>query len=282
MPVILPIEDIETRVTTALEEDIGSGDITASLIPEHVTARADLISRESAVVCGCAWFNEVFRQLDPSISIHWHVEDGDPVRPNHTLCNLTGPARAILCGERTALNFLQHLSSTATQTRRYVNAIRGTQAKILDTRKTIPCLRSAQKYAVACGGGKNHRMGLYDMILIKENHIVSAGSITLAVQAARRHEMEVKIEVETETLDETQQALDAGADIIMLDNFGLADLRKAVALVQHRTTLEASGGINLDNVRAIAETGVDYISVGALTKNTQAVDLSMRFLLETG
>jgi nicotinate-nucleotide pyrophosphorylase (carboxylating) len=282
MSVELPTEDIAARVATALEEDIGSGDITASIIPEYVTAKAELISRESAVVCGCAWFNAVFRQLEPSISIQWYAEDGDPVSPNHTLCKLTGPARAILSGERTALNFLQSLSSTATQTRRYVNAIRGTQARILDTRKTIPCLRSAQKYAVACGGGKNHRMGLYDMILIKENHIVSAGSITAAVQTARRQQPNVKIEVETETFDEIQQALNAGADMIMLDNFDLPKLREAVALVAHRTILEASGGISLDNVRAIAETGVDYISIGALTKNTQAVDLSMRFVLEAG
>ncbi|MCP4406525.1 MAG: carboxylating nicotinate-nucleotide diphosphorylase [Gammaproteobacteria bacterium] len=280
-PVELPIEDISTQIAAALAEDLGSGDITADLIPESVAASARVISRDSAVICGCAWFNAVFKQLDESIVITWEVQDSDAVGPKQTLCHLQGPARAILSGERIALNFLQTLSSTATQTRRYVNAVRGTGAKILDTRKTIPGFRTAQKYAVNCGGGKNHRMGLYDMFLIKENHIISTGSIAAAVKTARQRHPQIKIEVETETLDELQQALNASADIIMLDNFDLTTLRKAVALVQHRVKLEASGGVNLDSVRSIAETGVDYISVGALTKDIHAIDLSMRFEFES-
>lgn len=276
-----PGEDIETQVATALAEDFGTGDITAAIIPANTMAKARVVSREPAIICGSAWFDSVYRQLDESVVVDWEIEDGEAVGANKVVCNLRGPARALLSGERSALNFLQHLSAIATKTRRYVNAVRGTQARILDTRKTTPCLRSAQKYAVNCGGGKNHRMGLYDMILIKENHILAGGSITSAVETARQQNPKVKIEVETESLDEVQEALDADADIIMLDNFDLPQMRKAVALVDHRSKIEASGGIHLDTVRAIAETGVDYISVGALTKDIRSIDLSMRFVLET-
>lgn len=276
-----PFEDIESRVAMALAEDLGTGDITAAVIPENTLAKARVISREPAIICGIMWFDTVYRQLDASVSVDWEVDDGEAVGANKVVCSLKGSARALLSGERTALNFLQQLSAIATKTRRYVNALRGTRTKILDTRKTIPCLRSAQKYAVDCGGGKNHRMGLYDMILIKENHILAKGSIASAVETARQQNPSVKIEVETETLDEVQQALNAGADIIMLDNFDINQMRKAVALVDRRSKLEASGGIHLDTVRAIAETGVDYISVGALTKDIQSIDLSMRFVLET-
>lgn len=274
-------KELEARVTAALAEDIGTGDLTAAIIRADTVARARVICREPAILCGRAWFDAVFRQLDAAIRIDWEVNDGDAVGVDAVLCYLHGPARAMLSGERTALNFLQNLSATATETHRYANVVRGTGAQILDTRKTIPCLRSAQKYAVSCGGGKNHRMGLYDMILIKENHILASGSIATAVETARRQNPNVMIEVETETLEEMKQALNAGADIIMLDNFDLASMREAVTLVNHRCNLEASGGVNLDTVRAIAETGVDYISVGALTKDIRSIDLSMRFVLET-
>jgi len=268
---------IHDDVVRALAEDIGSGDITAPLIPATLQAQAEVISREEAVACGTAWFDGVFQTLDPQVRIAWQVRDGDTVTPGQTLCTLTGPARALLSGERTALNFLQTLSGTATRARRYAAAVTGTGVKVLDTRKTLPGLRAAQKYAVRCGGGFNHRMGLYDAVLIKENHILAAGSITRAVTAARRGARGKTVEVEVETLEELQEALAAAADIILLDNFSIEDLTQAVAVSRTRAKLEASGGITLDNIRRIAETGVDYISVGAMTKDVQAVDLSMRF-----
>jgi nicotinate-nucleotide pyrophosphorylase (carboxylating) len=264
-------------VARALAEDLGSGDLTAGLIPAALPAEAAVISREAAVICGTPWFDEVFRRLDPTVRIDWKICDGDEVTPNQVLCTLEGPARALLSGERTALNFLQTLSGTATRVRRYATAVAGTGARVLDTRKTLPGLRLAQKYAVRCGGGQNHRLGLYDAILIKENHILAAGSIGEAVAAARRTAPGKLVEIEVENLDELQQALAAEAEIILLDNFSVADLRRAVALRRGAAKLEASGGVTLDNVRAIADTGVDYVSVGALTKDIQAVDLSMRF-----
>jgi nicotinate-nucleotide pyrophosphorylase (carboxylating) len=268
-------------VSGALREDIGSGDVTARLVAATTLVRARVLCREAAVLCGAPWFDESFRQLDPAVQVHWHVAEGASVAPDTVLCELAGPARAILSGERTALNFLQLLSATATSARRYVTAVEGTGCRILDTRKTIPGLRSAQKYAVRCGGASNHRMGLYDLVLIKENHIAAAGSIAAAIAAARAQSTGLRIEVETEDLAELQAAIDAHADIVMLDNFGLEQLRAAVALnrAQPRPVLlESSGGITLENVRAIAATGVDYISVGAITKHIAAIDLSMRIL----
>jgi nicotinate-nucleotide pyrophosphorylase (carboxylating) len=269
--------DIESDVTRALAEDLGSGDITALLIPSSLKAQATVISREQAVVCGTVWFDAVFHAIDPQIRIEWRVRDGDDVGPGSTLCALSGAARTLLSGERTALNFLQTLSGTASRAQRYVAAVAGTGAKILDTRKTLPGLRLAQKYAVRCGGGHNHRMGLYDAILIKENHILAAGSIAQAVTTARGVAAGKSVEVEVETLAELQEALAAAADIVLLDNFTPEHLAKAVAINRGRAKLEASGGITLDNIRSIAETGVDYISVGSITKDLQAVDLSMRF-----
>jgi nicotinate-nucleotide pyrophosphorylase (carboxylating) len=236
-----------------------------------------VISREPAVICGTAWFDEVFRTLDPQVQVQWHVRDGDAVEPEQKLCALDGPARALLSGERTALNFLQTLSGTATRAHQYAKAVAGTKAKVLDTRKTVPGLRLAQKYAVRCGGCHNHRMGLYDAILIKENHILAAGSVTQAVAAARRIAAGKTVEVEVETLHELREALAAGAENILLDNFSVEDMTRAVAITQGRAKLEASGGINLDNIRRIAETGVDFISVGSITKDVRAIDLSMRF-----
>ena len=269
--------DIRNDVARALAEDLGDGDLTAALIPASLQAQAFVISREPAVVCGTAWFDEVFRSLDPGIRVHWQVNDGDAVAPDQQLCAISGPARALLSGERTALNFLQTLSGTATRAQRYAAAVAGTKAKVLDTRKTIPGLRLAQKYAVRRGGCYNHRIGLYDAILIKENHILAAGSVAQAVAAARRIAADKTAEVEVETLEELREALAAGAEIILLDNFSVDDLKQAVAIAQGRAKLEASGGITLDNIRLIAETGVDYISVGGITKDVQAVDLSMRF-----
>lgn len=269
--------DLRQTVQTALAEDIGGGDVTAALIPDTAVARAVVISREAAVLCGMAWFDAVFAELDRRIAIDWHFSDGDDVGANTRLCTLRGPARAMLTGERTALNFLQTLSGTATTARRYAQAVAGTGTQILDTRKTLPGLRQAQKYATAIGGCVNHRHGLYDGILIKENHIAAAGSITAAVERARQQETRLPIEVEVESLDELHEALAAGADIVLLDNFDLAMLRDAVQINAGRATLEASGGISLDNVRSTAATGVDCISVGALTKHVRAVDLSMRF-----
>ena len=271
--------DLTDQVARALREDVGSGDVTAGLIEARAQARARVLCREPAVLCGAPWFEETFRQLDPSIQISWSLQEGASVAANTVLCELRGPARAILTGERTALNFLQLLSATASVTQRYVEAIRGTSCRILDTRKTIPGLRSAQKYAVRCGGGSNHRLGLHDMVLIKENHIAAAGSITAAVAAARRQAPGVRVEVEAENLEQVRQGLAAQVDIIMLDNFALEPMRAAVALNrghQRPVKLECSGDVRLESLRAIAETGVDYISVGALTKNIAAIDLSLR------
>ena len=272
-------EHIRASVQHALAEDIGSGDITAGLIPEQTSAQATVISRETAILSGRPWFDEVFRQMDTRVQIVWHARDGDRVEPNQALCNLSGPARSLLSGERTALNFLQTLSGTATQTRACVDAVRGTRAVILDTRKTLPGLRAAQKYAVTCGGGHNHRLGLYDAVLIKENHIAAAGSVSAALAQARAAvTTDILIEVEVENLDQLREAITAGATRILLDNFDLERLTAAVRETAGRATLEASGGITLDNIHAIAETGVDFISVGSLTKHLRAIDLSLRFL----
>ncbi len=271
-------DDIAETVRTALSEDIGSGDLTAGFLPVATQAQAEIITREDAVLCGTAWCNEVFHQLDSHIRIDWTGNDGDAIRAGQILCRLHGPARTLLTGERTALNFLQLLSGTATQTRQYVEAVRGTRAVILDTRKTVPGLRRAQKYAVACGGGRNHRMGLYDAVLIKENHIAAAGSIAAALQAARGATSgSTTVEIEVENLEQLREALRSGAERILLDNFSLEELKSAVREAGGRAKLEASGGINLSNVRAVAETGVDFISIGAITKNVMAVDLSLRF-----
>lgn len=261
-----------------LNEDVGSGDLTAAIIPENLRAQAQVITRETMVVCGQEWFNAVFAALDPAVNIVWQVTEGDTAIAGTRLCSLDGSARALLTGERTALNLLQTLSATATVSRRYADAVAGTGCNVLDTRKTLPGLRKAQKYAVACGGCHNHRIGLYDGVLIKENHIVAAGSIANAVKAARQHPG-IPVEVEVESLAELAEALAAKPERIMLDNFTLDDLRSAVALTAGAVGLEASGNISLANIRAIAETGVDYISIGALTKNLQAVDLSMRIQL---
>jgi nicotinate-nucleotide pyrophosphorylase (carboxylating) len=272
---------VSQTVATALREDVGSGDLTAQLIPADRTARATVITREDAVVCGTAWFDEVFRQIDPRVRVTWAVRDADRVRPDHQLCTLEGPARCLLTGERTALNFLQMLSAGATVTRKYVDAVAGTKCRILDTRKTIPGLRVAQKYAVRCGGGTNHRIGLFDAILVKENHIAAAGSIANAVAESRRLNSKVLLEVEVENLTQLREALDARVDRVLIDNFSLERMREAVKITrQHtnaRTELEASGTMSLETIRAVAETGVDFISVGGLTKHIRAVDLSMRF-----
>jgi len=270
-------EDLLRQVRAALDEDIGSGDITAALIPPEQTATAAVICRETAVVCGQAWFNAVFAELDSRISITWLVRDGDTVRNNETLCTLTGPARPILTGERTALNFLQTLSATATCARRYADTIADLPTRILDTRKTIPGLRRAQKYAVRIGGCDNHRSGLYDGILIKENHIAATGSIGQAIRNARDVNPGVMVAVEVENEGQIQQALAAGADHLLLDNFSLPALAAAVQTAAGRAELEASGGITLDSLRETARTGVDFISTGTLTKNIQAIDLSMIF-----
>jgi nicotinate-nucleotide pyrophosphorylase (carboxylating) len=276
-------KDIARVVAAALTEDIGKGDLTAALVPASQRAKAHVVSRESAVVCGRAWFDEVFRQLDPTVQITWTVADGTRVEPDAELCSLEGPARPILTGERSALNFLQTLSGTATAVAAYVARVQDTGVQILDTRKTLPGLRAAQKYAVRCGGGTNHRHGLYDGILIKENHILAAGSLSAAVHTALAMNSGVIVQVETETLAEVEEALSANADMLLLDNFPLEQLREAVAIRDsyrgkgRQVVLEASGNIDLDNVRAVAETGVDRISVGGLTKHLHAVDLSMRF-----
>ena len=261
-----------------LDEDIGSGDITAAIIPEATRAIADVVTRDTMVLCGLAWFDAVFKYLDADVSITWYAAEGETVAPGAVLCKLDGAARALLTGERTALNLLQTLSATATVARQYADAVVGTGCKVLDTRKTLPGLRTAQKYAVACGGCYNHRIGLYDGVLIKENHIMAAGSITRAIQAAREL-TSVAVEVEVESLPELVEAIAAKPDRIMLDNFSLDDLRAAVTLNAGAIELEASGNIGLDNIRTIAETGVDYISIGALTKHVKAVDLSMRIKL---
>jgi nicotinate-nucleotide pyrophosphorylase (carboxylating) len=269
-----------------LREDIGSGDVTASLVPERQQARGQVVAREDAVLCGRAWADEVFRQLDRNVKLTWHYEDGQHLKNGQVVFDIEGTARPILTGERTALNFLQTLSATATETRRYVDAVAGTGCTILDTRKTLPGLRLAQKHAVRCGGARNHRLGLHDMVLIKENHIATAGSIAAAVASARRLTSGVKVEIEVESLAEFDEALAAAPDIIMLDDLSLDDLKTAVERNRLRgkpVALEASGGVVLQSVRALAETGVDYISVGAITKSVRAIDLSMRlaFLPQT-
>jgi nicotinate-nucleotide pyrophosphorylase (carboxylating) len=271
--------EIEANVRRALLEDVGSGDITAQLIPAERLAKATVISRDQAVIAGTAWVDSVFRQLDARVAVHWQVKDGDRVQPNQALFHLEGPARSLLTGERSALNFLQMLSGVATRSQHYADHVAGTQVKLLDTRKTLPGLRLAQKYAVTCGGCHNHRIGLFDAFLIKENHIAACGGIAEAITAAHKIAPGKPVEIEVESLSELKQALDAGADIIMLDELSLDDMREAVRLTAGRAKLEASGGITDATLRTIAETGVDYISIGTLTKDVKAVDLSMRLSL---
>ncbi len=296
-----PMEEIQRNVHAALAEDLGPGfvpgdagtkqDLTARLIPADSQSRARVITREDAILAGRAWFDACFHLLDTRVRLHWHAQDGDAVRAGQPLCEIQGPARILLTAERPGLNFLQTLSGVATQTRRHVERVAGTRARIYDTRKTLPGLRLALKYAVRCGGGENQRIGLYDGILIKENHIAAAGGIAPALDAAHKLAARqngghppgsgpVSVQIEVENLEQLAEALDAGARLILLDNFTLAQMREAVALTAGRAQLEASGGIHLDNLRQIAETGVDRISIGALTKHVQAVDLSMRFLQE--
>ncbi|MBK7353464.1 MAG: carboxylating nicotinate-nucleotide diphosphorylase [Nitrosomonas sp.] len=278
----MQINEIQKNVAMALAEDVGSGDLTAQLIPGDMIVTAQVISREATILCGNTWFEACFNQLSSDIAIHWFVKEGDVLQPNQILCKIKGNARAILTAERSALNFLQFLSAVATQTRQYVEAVSDTRALIVDTRKTLPGLRYAEKYAVRCGGGTNHRIGLYDGILIKENHIIAAGSIAQALSKARMISPDgTMIEIEVETLDELHQALQSGATMVLLDNFEIGTLHKAVVLNQQCTQpaiLEASGNITLSNVRSVAETGIDRISIGSLTKNIKAIDLSMRFI----
>ncbi|USD37192.1 carboxylating nicotinate-nucleotide diphosphorylase [Ferrimonas sp. SCSIO 43195] len=274
--------DIRLAVATALAEDLGGlsaeqGDITAQLIPADRYSEATILCREEAVFCGKAWVEQVFNQLGGDVALHWHVDDGDLVVANQVLCELAGPARTLLTGERVALNFVQTLSGVATLVNQYVLKLDGTDTKLLDTRKTLPGLRTAQKYAVTCGGGKNHRIGLFDAFLIKENHIHACGGIAAAIDAARALHADKPVEVEVENLDELAQAIDGGADIIMLDNFDLTMQMQAVKLNGGRAKLEVSGNVTLDTIASFAHTGIDYISVGALTKHVRAVDLSMRF-----
>ncbi|MCY4420799.1 MAG: carboxylating nicotinate-nucleotide diphosphorylase [Gammaproteobacteria bacterium] len=271
------LDGIQLAVQTALQEDIGQGDVTASIFNTGKMARATVICREDAVLCGQYWFNETLRQLDADIHITWQSQDGSLIEKDSTVCAMEGSAQAMLSAERTALNFLQTLSATATCTRKFVDRISGTSAQILDTRKTLPGMRYAQKYAVKCGSGMNHRMGLYDAVLIKENHIAAAGSIRKAAGLAKKKFPELTIEIEVENCQQLEQALETEADIILLDNFSMSELQTAVRLNGDRKKLEASGNINLDNIREVAKTGVQYISIGAITKNIQAVDFSMRF-----
>jgi nicotinate-nucleotide pyrophosphorylase (carboxylating) len=276
----LLVDYLTESVAAALVEDVGSGDLTAELVPAGQQAEARVISRQGCTLCGQPWFDEVFLQLESEIKCNWLLAEGDQVAPDTVICELHGPARALLTGERSALNFLQLLSASASAAREYVDAVAGTGAVILDTRKTLPGLRRAQKYAVRCGGAQNHRMGLYDAILIKENHITAAGGVQAAVSATSSRRSNILVEVEVETLEQMQQALESGAHRLLLDNFSIRQLSDAVNLRdQHATdvTLEASGGITLDNVRKVAETGVDYISIGALTKDVLAIDFSMQF-----
>jgi len=275
-------KDLAAQVERALQEDIGSGDLTAALIPAARTGRASVVTREAAILCGVPYVNTVFAQLDAAVRVDWHAAEGDPVVADQLLFTVAGPARALLTGERTALNFLQLLSATATAAHTYAVLIEDTPCRVLDTRKTIPGLRAAQKYAVRVGGGQNHRLGLFDAILIKENHIMAAGSIALAVAGARASTagVSVEVEVEVENLEELRQAIAAGADIAMLDEFPLKGMREAVAINRsspHPLKLEASGSVTKETIRAIALTGVDYVSVGSITKHVHAVDLSMRF-----
>jgi len=271
--------EITANVTAALDEDIGSGDLTAQLIPATRQAEATLLCRDAAVVCGRPWVDRCFELLDPTIRIEWLVEEGAEVAPDTLLARLHGAARALLTGERTALNFLQTLSATATRSRQFADLVRDYPVQLLDTRKTLPGLRLAQKYAVRCGGCHNHRLGLYDAFLIKENHIASLGSITAVITHARGIAPNRKVEIEVESLAQLQEAIDAGADIVMLDNFNLEQMHQAVQLTAGRLKLEASGGMTAEQLRAVAATGVDYISLGTLTKDIKAVDLSMRFTL---
>ncbi|MFW0066390.1 MAG: carboxylating nicotinate-nucleotide diphosphorylase [Coxiella endosymbiont of Dermacentor silvarum] len=270
---------IEKSVQASLEEDIRTGDITAQLISPHKFVRATIISREKAIFCGTPWFDMVYQQIDPEVRIHWNVNEGDFISGGHLLVELAGKARSIVTGERTALNWLQTLSGTATLTFYYVEKLKNTKIQLLDTRKTIPGLRYAQKYAVQCGGGKNHRMGLYDAYLIKENHIMSCGSITKAIQKARNHYPKKSVEVEIKNLKELREALEAKADIIMLDNFDSDDIKRAIIINNGKAKLEVSGNINLQNIHKIAEKGIDFISVGAITKHLCAIDLSMQIFL---
>jgi len=275
---MLPLADaIARNVATALAEDIGGGDLTAQLIPAGNTASARVISREAAVLCGTAWFEACFSQLDQDVRIEWMAGDGDLIKPNQWLCTISGNARAMLTAERCALNFLQTLSGTATLTRQYADAIAGTDAVVMDTRKTLPGLRLAQKYAVSVGGCANQRVGLFDGILIKENHIAVAGGIRQALEAAAALHSKIPVQIEVENLDQLETALKSGCNLVLLDNFNLDNLRLAVEIAAGRALLEASGGITLDSIRAVAETGVDRISVGSLTKDVHAIDLSMRF-----
>ena len=272
-------EDLKTQVATALREDVGNGDVTAELVPLTQKVRGRVITREDAVLSGRPWVDETFRQLEPHIRLTWHAADGDPIAANSVIFEIEGPARAVLTGERTALNFMQLLSATATAARRFVDAVAGTGCVILDTRKTLPGLRTAQKYAVRSGGARNYRIGLYDMVLIKENHIAAAGSLSGAIASARRSSPAVPVEVEVESLAEFQEALAARPDIIMLDEFSQPDIVEAVAINRSQgrpVKIEASGSVSLETVRAIAATGVDFISVGGITKHVRAVDLSMR------
>ena len=272
-------EAVTADVTRALQEDLGTGDITARLIPADRTGHARLLTRQSGVLCGVEWFRRTFEELDPDVEIFWHHQDGDDIVANSSVCEIEGKARALLTGERTAMNFVQLLSGVATKARRYVRAVEGTRARIYDTRKTVPGLRIAQKYAVRAGGAENHRIGLFDGILLKENHLLAAGGVRPAVKAALHDVPEgTMLQVEVETLAQLREALDAGAKLILLDNFDLPTMREAVALAGDRAQLEASGGVNLKTVRAIAETGVHRISIGALTKDVEALDLSMRFM----
>jgi nicotinate-nucleotide pyrophosphorylase (carboxylating) len=268
----------EANIRTALEEDVGSGDLTGVLVPANEMVKARVIVREDAILCGAPWFEAVMVELDPRIAISWRYAEGDRMRADSEVCSITAPARALLTGERSALNFLQLLSGVASATRRYVDVVSGTRASILDTRKTLPGMRLAQKYAVRVGGGKNQRLALYDGILIKENHIAAAGGIAPVMKAAREAGKGVSIQIEVETLVQLEEALAAGAVSVLLDNFSLDDMRHAVKLNQGRALLEASGGINMETVRAIAETGVDRISIGSLTKDVQATDYSLRIV----
>ncbi len=276
---LTPPADLPDQVAGALREDIGRGDVTAQLVPEGQRVRGRVVTREDAVLCGRPWAEETFRRLDASICLTWHAADGQRITSGAVVFEIEGPARPILTGERTALNFLQLLSATATQARRFADAVAGTGCTVIDTRKTLPGLRNAQKYAVRCGGASNHRMGLYDMVLIKENHIAAAGSITAAITAARQVAGGVKVEVEVESLQELEEALRARPDIVLLDDFSLEDLAAAVSrnrALGRPVALEASGSVSLETVRAIAVTGVDFISSGGLTKNVRAIDMSMR------
>lgn len=270
--------DLEAVVQRALDEDVGTGDLTAALIPEKARARAEVVCREDAVLAGTPWFDEVFARIDPAVIVDWSHHDGERVAPGTVVCTLHGPARAIVTGERTALNFLQTLSGTATITRAHVEALGASRTRILDTRKTVPGLRAAQKYAVRCGGGHNHRMGLYDAVLIKENHIAAAGSIVAAVNAVRAAHADVRIEVEVESLSELEQALAAGVDMVLLDNFELETMRRACTLASGRALVEISGGVALEELAVLGSVGADFISVGALTKHVRATDFSMRIV----